>query len=116
MPVNNAKNHYLGKEGLVKLNCAQAIISTFQDKFNLKQDLVGVFEANGRGKAPGGLCGAYYAAQYILKQQDAREQLSALEEYFRGQAGALECQEIRRAKQLSCVGCVEKSAEFLARV
>lgn len=115
MAVNKAKNHYLGKEGCARLNCAQAVVSAFQEHYNLSPDLVQEFEGYGRGKAPQGLCGAYYAARHILEQDNKPAQLSELKNYFLEQAGALECQTIRHDKKLSCVGCVEKSAEFLAR-
>jgi hypothetical protein len=49
------------------------------------------------------------------KQQD-KEKIAELEEYFLEHAGALECSNIRGLKKLSCVGCVEKSSEFLEKL
>jgi len=70
----------------------------------------------GGGRSPDGLCGALYAVKYILNNQQDKEKLAELKEYFLENAGALECSNIRGMKKLSCVGCVEKSSEFLEKL
>jgi len=115
MPVNTAKNHYLGKEGCKRMNCAQSVICAFKDKFGLNEEVIEAFRAYGGGRAPDGLCGAYYAAKYLL-HKDSEEKACELENYFLEQAGAVKCHEIRGAKKLSCLGCVEKSSEFLNNI
>ncbi|WP_010243917.1 C-GCAxxG-C-C family (seleno)protein [Acetivibrio cellulolyticus] len=115
MSVNTAKNHYLGKEGYTRMNCAQSVISAFKEKYNLSTEAIEAFRNFGTGRAPEGLCGALYAAKYIFEKYAAVEKSIELEKYFFDQAGAVKCDEIRMRKKLSCLGCVEKCAEFLER-
>ncbi|MFZ5988906.1 MAG: C-GCAxxG-C-C family (seleno)protein [Bacillota bacterium] len=115
MLVNTARNYYLGKEGCKRLNCAQAVICAFKEKYNLDEDIVGSFDAYGGGRAPEGVCGAYYAVKYIMEKGIMAGRVSEFEQYFIEHAGAVKCIEIKSAKKLSCVGCVERSSEFLAK-
>lgn len=113
MAVNRAKNHFLGKEGCKRMNCAQAVIYAFKDKFDIDEDIIEKFKIYGSGRAPEGVCGAYYAAKHIL-ESEAITKVNELEEYFMQQAGALSCRDVRSLKRLSCIKCVERSSEFLA--
>jgi hypothetical protein len=114
MSVIKAKNNYTGN-GCKRMNCAQSVISAFQEKYNIEDNLVEAFQKYGGGNAPNGLCGAYYAVKYILSTYD-EEKVAELERFFLESAGALECSNIRGMKKLSCVGCVEKSSEFLEKL
>ncbi|HEX2924928.1 MAG TPA: C-GCAxxG-C-C family (seleno)protein [Ruminiclostridium sp.] len=114
MSAIKAKNNYIGVNGS-RMNCAQAVLSAFQEKYNIEDNLVEAFQKYGGGKAPEGLCGAYYAVKYILSNYD-KEKVADLEQYFLENAGALECSNIKGLKKLSCVGCVEKSSEFLEKL
>lgn len=96
------------------MNCAQSVVSAFKEKFSLEDDLVDSFKAYGGGRAPAGLCGAFYAVKSIMEKLD-KEKISELEQYFLEHAGALECSNIKSLRKLSCVGCVEKSSEFLEK-
>ena len=116
MPVNTAKNHYLGKEGCKRMNCAQSVISAFKEKFDLNEETIEAFRVYGAGRAPEGLCGALYAAKYILEKGFEEGKVNELEKYFIEQAGAVKCHEIRAGKKLSCLGCIEKSSEFLEKI
>lgn len=115
MSVNVAKNHFLGKDGYQRMNCAQSVLNAFKETFDLTDETVESFKAYGSGKAPEGLCGAFYAAKYVIEHADEREKTDILERYFTEQAGALQCRQIRECKKLSCLGCVEKSSEFLVK-
>lgn len=106
-----AKLHFLGK-GYPKANCAQAVASVFTDELGAEVDLAS-FDSCGGGRAPGGECGALYAAKTILEKSNRSEQIPTLEKSFQEQAGALSCREIRGAKKLPCIGCVKHCAEFL---
>lgn len=108
-----AKNHYLGKEGCQKMNCAQAVLCAFKNQFEINQNTIDLFKGFGGGNAPEGMCGAYYAARYILENSSAEQHLSELENYFLQHAGDTRCKEIKESRKLSCVGCVEKNSEFL---
>lgn len=113
MSINTAKNHYLGKEGYIRMNCAQSVISAFKEKFDLSIETIDLFKAYGGGRAPDGLCGAYYAAKYILENNNTEKISNDLEKYFLNQAGALRCFEIKKLQKISCLDCVGKSSEFL---
>ncbi|MEI6437183.1 MAG: C-GCAxxG-C-C family (seleno)protein [Candidatus Omnitrophota bacterium] len=109
MSVEKAKAHYIGKPGYQKLNCAQAVVRAFEDQFALSQDVVEKCATCGGGRAPDGECGALYAARVLL-EKDHPEQVRACENSLLSVAGSTKCKEIRAAKKLSCVGCVETVA------
>jgi hypothetical protein len=108
MPIEKAKKHYLGKEGHERLDCARAILKAFEHLDPEMKETI----CQGGGRAPGNVCGAYCAAKQLLaKKNPAR--LKEFEEYFSALAGSLKCDEIRKLRKLSCLGCVAKAAEFL---
>lgn len=108
MPIEKAKKHFLGKEGHEKLDCAQSILKAFAHLDpEMKENL-----CQGSGRAPGGECGAYCAAKSLLAKK-CPGKLKEFEGHFRKLAGSLKCDEIRKLRKLSCLGCVEKSAQFL---
>ncbi|MFA6418201.1 MAG: C-GCAxxG-C-C family protein [Candidatus Margulisiibacteriota bacterium] len=111
MPINKAKNHYLGK-GTPRLNCAQSVIKAFQEHFGHDDKAVAEFLACGSGNAPGGVCGAYYAARHLLEKKSP-DKISEFDSWFKEKACSLSCKEIRQGRKLSCLGCVEKAAEFV---
>lgn len=113
MPVGTAVNHFLGKEGCKRMNCAQAVLYAFKDKCGLGEEVLEVYKGYGSGMAPGGLCGAVFAAKHILGQADIAK-VKDFEAYFLQHAGALNCRDIRSRKKLSCVKCVEQSSKFIA--
>lgn len=115
MSVNAAKNNYTGLGGCGRMNCSQSVASAFKDKFMLDNEFVKSFSSYGGGRAPSGVCGAYYAVKKILEKLDA-DKLEDFIEFFKEQAGALECTSIKGLKKLSCVGCVEKSSEYLEKL
>jgi len=115
MPVKTAKNHYLGLSEHKRMNCAQSVIAAFKDKFDLKDEEIEEFKHFGGGKAPEGLCGAFYASKYILKQFHIEKEIE-FEKYFVKLSGSNKCREIRQRKIFSCLDCVEKSAEYLSGI
>lgn len=67
------------------------------------------FKNAGRGIAPGGLCGALYAAKELVPEKAA-----AIEEVFcRETQNFTKCAEIRPNKILPCNRCVELAGEAL---
>lgn len=116
MSIISARNSYLGKEGSKKVNCAQAIICAFKEKFGFTEEEIEAYKVYGGGKAPEGLCGALYASKQILAKYINKEKAIELEQFFMDQAGAMKCHEVRSGKKLSCLECVEKSAEYIEKV
>lgn len=108
MSVIKAKKYYLGQDGNRRMNCALAVMSAFKESHMLSDEQINTVGRCGSGTAPDGLCGAYYAASVILK-----DKVEILEKEFKEKASSLKCREIRAAKKLSCVQCVEHSARLV---
>ena len=115
MPIEKAKKHYLGKDGFEKMNCAQAIIKAFQGNYAIGEDEIKKYMAHGGGRAPDGVCGAVYAARELLIKHHP-EKIKEFDQFIIGLAGSDKCLEIRKLRKLSCLGCIERSAEFLAKL
>lgn len=108
MSVIKAKKYYLGQDGNKRMNCALAVMSAFKESHMLSEEQINSVGRCGSGTAPGGLCGAYYAASVILG-----DKVEILEREFLEKAGSTKCREIRAAKRFSCVQCVEQSASIV---
>ena len=113
MSIEKAKKYFLGAPSHERLNCAQAVLKAFQEKFSLPDEAVAEFKACGAGRAPGGSCGAFHAAKSVLEKHSP-EKCKDLENKFTAEAGSTKCKEIRALRKLSCLGCIEKAAEILA--
>ncbi|MFC1511000.1 C-GCAxxG-C-C family (seleno)protein [Candidatus Margulisiibacteriota bacterium] len=109
MAKNKAGKHFLGQDGHKRLNCAEAIIEAFKGKLSTDEQAL---LCKGGGRSPEGLCGAYCSAKHLL-QKNCPDKVKEFTKSFIEQAGSLNCQEIRSGKKLSCLGCVEKAAEFV---
>ena len=96
--------------GTDKLNCAQSILKAFQPAFGTADDEIAAFKTAGEGKTPGGVCGALYAATYLLGSPELAGELDAA---FEREAGAGHCKKIRKLKKLTCGDCVALAARFL---
>jgi len=115
MPINKAKNIFLGRDGEKRQNCAQSVLSAFKQEMNIGEELINLAKAYGGGRAPDGICGAYWAAKLIIEKYCCPEKAKEFEEFFNNQADSLLCKEIRKNKKLSCLGCVEKATEFIVK-
>lgn len=107
MSISKAKKHFLGQENHERLNCAEAILKAFE------YDQPG--HCQGSGLSPNNECGAYCAGQHIIGQSYP-DKAGEFENFFLRQAGSLSCREIRKTRKLSCLGCVEKAAEFIEQL
>lgn len=96
--------------GAKRYNCAQAVLKGFQEKHAVSQGTIDAFKAHGGGRAEGGLCGALYAAKFLLKN---KEQATELENHFSKVAGSIHCKEIRKLNRVLCAECVQTSAKLL---
>ncbi|MFZ5802404.1 MAG: hypothetical protein ACOY3K_04755 [Candidatus Omnitrophota bacterium] len=113
MSLEKAKNHFLGKDGHVRLNCARAVAEAFRNIFSPEPALLEHLAVSSGGRAPDGYCGAFYAAKRLLGPEDPR--LAECEASFVKTAGSVKCREIKALKKLPCVGCVEIAARSLER-
>jgi hypothetical protein len=113
MSIKLAINYYLGKEDGKRWNCAQSLIKAFAEQFESGEDTVELFGSYGKGKAPGGLCGVFYAVKYLSEKNSGIKNFAEFEKKFMEEAGSLKCREIKAAQRFSCLDCIRKCAEFL---
>jgi hypothetical protein len=92
-----------------RLNCAQSVLRGFQHIKEIPEERIAAAQSLGSGRAEEGLCGALYAA-LELSEEGKKPTLRRL---FAEKAGAEHCREIRKKRQLPCVGCVEVAARLL---
>jgi hydroxypyruvate isomerase len=114
MRVQQALDYFLGKKEK-RLNCAQAIARAYQDVCTLHDTTIEQLRHAGNGRAPEGLCGAFYAAKLLLEISNP-EKYPQLEVDFFQKARSFKCQEIRKSKTLSCTECVQTCAFFLQEI
>ncbi len=111
MPSEYPDRVRLAREGFAgPLNCAQAVAAAFQDLSGLRPEQIVDHGRNGGGRVPGGICGALHAALEVADDDSRRAAMTAL---FAENTGSTLCSEIRKAKQVSCSGCVEIAATLL---
>ena len=103
-----AIDSYTGKHG-IRLNCAQSVARAAKSEYGVTETEIESLKAFGGGRAPGGLCGAVYAAQWLIGRKSptgAEEVLKA----FHKAIGETRCRDIRAAKKRSCMDCVAEAA------
>ena len=94
-------------------NCAMSVAYGYAIATGKSEDealkIADKYQNAGRGIAPGGVCGALYAAKELVP-----EKADAIEETFRrGSQNYTKCAEIRPNKILPCNRCVELAGEAL---
>lgn len=102
-----AESLFCGPE---KYNCAQAILLTFKSRFSVQEADILSAKSMGYGRVQGGLCGALYAGQYLLKDQIKAEQLTR---DFESKAGSSKCRRILKLKLITCKECVGLTARLI---
>lgn len=90
------------------LNCAQAILKGFQKEFGISDQEIEEYRAWGGGRAEGGMCGALFAAERLLRQIGKE---SVIED-FRQKTGSLLCSDIKE-KQFTCAEYVRIADELV---
>ncbi len=88
-------------------NCAQAVAAGY----GCGDEVVAPLAMMGGGRAPGGCCGALYAALLLAPEEfhaDFRRRFTAA-------AGTELCEEIKQ-RGFPCASCVEMAAKFLEDV
>ncbi len=111
--IEEARSRYLGRDGHEKANCAQAVAETFVREFHLDGVDLSAFRRLGGGQAPGGECGALYAAKCVLEKAGCADEAEKLDALFSQKGGATACRQIRAGRRLPCAGCVETAAAYL---
>lgn len=107
-----ASQYFHGKEGF---NCCQAVLKAYAGLTGMTDEYISAeFRKFGGGRAPGGMCGAIYAAVILLENKP--DELKAIMAEFVTKASSDSCRGIRMAGRLPCRDCVELTGELLADV
>ncbi len=94
-------------------NCAQAVVYKYAAKLGLTQDeALERFAGFAAGRAPGGLCGALYAARCIAP--DEADKVEA--EFKKTTNGFLTCADIKGRSGTPCLVCVMAIDEILEKL
>ena len=112
MKIQKAKDHYLGKNGCERLNCARSVVEPFRDRLALAPETLEHLASCGGGKAPEGYCGAIHAA-LMIANKEAPGKVQEIKDFFTQNAGSLKCREIKAHKKMLCLDCIGRAAEFL---
>jgi hypothetical protein len=105
----NALEFFRGEH---RYNCAQAVLMAYAPAIGVGGAYVERFSQYGSGRAPGGECGALFAAKAIVEDAAAR---SEVEREFMEFAGTTKCREIRQDRRISCQQCVQTAADAVFR-
>ena len=87
-------------------NCAQAVAYGAG-----RSDLNDKLAVCGGGKAPGGMCGALYAALLLAPPQ----MHESIKNEFIAKAGFATCREIKTVSKYPCVECVALASELIEK-
>jgi len=93
------------------LNCAQAILKGFQAEFDIDDAEVAEYRAWGGGRAEGGVCGALFAAERLLREVGK----DSVVKEFEQRTGSLLCTTIKQEKRHTCAECVRIADDLVAR-
>ncbi|MDO4506162.1 MAG: C-GCAxxG-C-C family protein [Spirochaetales bacterium] len=90
-------------------NCAQAVANKYSELYS-DHNIVETYAPYVGGRAPGGLCGALFAAKEALPDH-ARE----IEEEFTKICGATTCRQIKTENKTSCHMCVDTADQLVEK-
>jgi len=93
-----------------KLNCAQAILKGFQKEFTISDTEIEEYRTWGGGRAEGGICGALFAAELLLRQAGK----PSIENEFIAITGHRNCLDIKKGK-FPCLDCVRIADELVEK-
>jgi hypothetical protein len=91
-----------------RLNCAQSVYYAWIKSNGGDAAKLGELKSCGGGRAPGGLCGAIYAACLVVPEKE-----QPLQADFESRLGSKYCAELRADKKHPCEACVALAAELL---
>ena len=101
----DAGAYYRGKQGY---NCAQAVLKAFAPYADIDDACLTRYAGFGAGQAPGGECGALFAAKSLLGDPAARQRA---EEAFLEVASSTKCRDIRARRTIACRRCVQTAVD-----
>lgn len=101
----NARQFFHGKD---RYNCAQAILKAYAPAVGADESCLLRFSQFGSGRAPGGECGALFAAKAIVADTRAKQEVQSA---FVGVTGTTKCRDIRKGRRASCEQCVQTAAD-----
>ena len=90
----------------LRLNCAQAVAHGFD-----REDLVAKMVSCGRGRAPGGLCGALFCAMQLAGEERAE----AVAAEFEKTVGGRHCRFFESEHRAGCEESVAVAVEILEK-
>jgi len=107
---NRLRSHHYFHTQPYDLNCAQAILKGFQKEFNISDTEIEDYKAWGGGRAEGGMCGALFAAEGLLRQivKD-----SIIQKFIQSTGSPL-CLDLRNS-QFTCVECIRIADELVEK-
>ena len=91
-------------------NCAQAILKGFQNEFGITTEEIEEYRAWGGGRAEGGVCGALFAAERLLRSIGKE---SVVHEFNLRSGGTL-CSSIKE-KRFTCTQYVRIADELVEK-
>jgi len=105
----NSQDYFHAKPD--NLNCAQAILKSFQKELDIPNSRIADFKAWGGGRAPEGICGALFAADILLAELGQ----PSIKEAFKERIGNINCLAIKRENKIPCHDCVRIADELLEK-
>ncbi|MDP4237923.1 MAG: redox-active protein [Bacteroidota bacterium] len=93
-----------------KLNCAQAILKGFQKEFDITDQEIEEYRAWGGGRAQGGICGALFSSERLLRQAGK----PGITEEFNERVGETRCLPIK-STNFPCIDCVRLADELVEK-
>ena len=93
------------------LTCTQVVYGAFKDERGFNEEDIKEVAKLGRGKAPGGECGALLSARSLSKPRYA----SQIEKEFKEKAGHTQCKQIRKLGRMDCGGCKALAIELIKK-
>jgi hypothetical protein len=108
-----AYDAFFGKNGLKRVNCAQAFATAFFGLYDIDTNTIRELKKMGVGKAPEGQCGIYFFGQELLSKSGKKEFQKDFENFFYGFAQSLSCKELRKHKIPYCAQCLKDSVAFV---
>lgn len=101
-----AREYFMQRRG----NCAQAVAAAWSEKTPGAAGREAELAGCGHGQAPDGACGALYASCHLAGGELAE---SIKSRFMQQSGGHAACREIRAARSLRCIECVELAATLL---